>query len=82
MWRGQGVWGGRVSDGVARGHGGLHVGVSCPVPPGLRHPLYPTLPACNVTIHNRTIRTHPRQLYQGQAEGEMAGRAEGWGRGW
>lgn len=34
--------------------GCLHVGVSPPVPPQPSlHPLYPTLSACNVTIHNR-----------------------------
>lgn len=45
----------RVSAGyMAREVGCLHVGVSPPVPPQPSlHPLYPTLPACNVTIHNR-----------------------------
>lgn len=34
--------------------GCLHVGLSPPVPPQPSlYPLYPTLPACNVTIHNR-----------------------------
>lgn len=38
-------WGGHISDCVAGGDQCLHVGVTPPVPP--------TLPACNVTIHNR-----------------------------
>lgn len=48
------VWGGGESLAAwPRGDWYLHVGVlSCTTRPS-RHPLYPTLSACNVTIHNR-----------------------------
>lgn len=55
MWRWPRSLGrGRVSDGVARGTWGSACGcvLPCTTRPS-RHPLYPTLPACNVTIHNR-----------------------------
>lgn len=44
---------GASPDAVGQGDMGVCMGVSCPVPPGPPVTLYPTLPACNVTIHNR-----------------------------